>query len=194
MDIQPLMLEGRYVRLAPLQAGHLEDLLEVGLEPALWKWTLGFVASREDLANYIDAALAEQAAGASVPFAVVHRETGKAVGSTRYMSIAAAHRRLEIGSTWYGIPYQRTPVNTESKYLLLTHAFERLGCRRVELKTDALNEKSRRAIERLGAVHEGVFRKHVECYGGRVRDSAWYSIVDDEWPAVKARLEGLLAR
>lgn len=194
MLIQPVTLEGNFVRLAPLAEGHVEELAAVGLEPSIWKWTVDFIATKADLAAYIRGALADQAAGVSLPFAVIHKESGKAIGSSRYLAIAAAHRRLEIGATWYGVAYQRTAVNTEAKYLLLTHAFERLGCHRVELKTDALNERSRRAIERIGAVHEGIFRKHMLCYGGRHRDSAWYSFVDSEWPGAKARLEAMLAR
>lgn len=193
MKVAPVSLEGRLVRMEPLTTAHTDRLLEVALEPELWTWTLNVVRSRDELAEYLATALAEQAAGTSLPFAVIDKATGKAVGSTRFGNIEPAHRRLEIGWTWYGTKYQRTGVNTECKLLLLTHAFETLGARRVELKTDALNAKSRAAIERIGATLEGIFRKHGIAAGGRNRDTAYYSIIDDEWPAVKAKLEAFRA-
>jgi len=179
------------VRLEPLQLAHHEALCAVGLDPELWRWTLTMVRSADDLRRYIAKALAEQEAGRSLPFAIVDRASGAAIGSTRYANIERAHRRLEIGWTWLGTAYQRTGANTECKYLLLTHAFERLGCQRVELKTDARNAKSRAAILRIGATEEGTFRKHGIAVGGRVRDTTWYSIIDDEWPRVKAGFRDL---
>ena len=189
MQVAPVTLEGRLVRLEPLSLGHYEALCAVGLEPSLWKWTLTTIRTPEDLRGYLDTALAEQAAGKSLPFAIVEKESGRAIGSTRYANIEPAHRRLEIGWTWYGTAWQRTGCNTECKLLLLTHAFEVLKCQRVELKTDALNARSRTAILRIGATEEGTFRKHGIADTGRVRDTTWFSILDSEWPAVKARLE-----
>jgi RimJ/RimL family protein N-acetyltransferase len=146
------------------------------------------------LRNYISAALNRQADGVALPFAVVAREAGRAVGSTRYGNIDRSHRRVEIGWTWYGRAWQRTAVNTECKYLLLRHAFETLGCIRVEFKTDALNERSRKAILRIGATQEGIFRKHMVLPSGRIRDTVYFSITNDEWPKVKARLEEMLTQ
>jgi RimJ/RimL family protein N-acetyltransferase len=142
---------------------------------------------------YVETALAEQRRGVSLPFATVAQANDEVIGSTRYGNIAPADHRLEIGWTWYAAPYQRTAANTEAKLLLLTHAFEALGAMRVEFKTDALNVRSRTAIARLGAVEEGTFRKHMRTASGRIRDSVYFSIVDTEWPAVKARLTGKLA-
>ena len=141
---------------------------------------------------YIDTALEEQKRGVSLPFALIERATGRAIGSTRYGNIDRTHRRAEIGWTWVAREWQRTAVNTEAKYLLLRHAFETLGCIRVELKTDSLNERSRAAILRIGAQEEGIFRNHMITASGRIRHTVYFSIVDCEWPAVKARLESLL--
>jgi RimJ/RimL family protein N-acetyltransferase len=141
---------------------------------------------------YIDTALEEQKRGVSLPFALIEKATGRAIGSTRYGNIDRTHRRAEIGWTWVALEWQRTAVNTEAKYLLLRHAFETLGCIRVELKTDSLNERSRAAILRIGAQEEGTFRNHMITASGRIRHTAYFSIVDSEWPAVKARLESLL--
>jgi RimJ/RimL family protein N-acetyltransferase len=146
------------------------------------------------MGSYIGEALQAQAAGKALPFAVIDRSTGRAVGSTRFGNFEPAHRRVEIGWTWLGTPWQRTAFNTESKYLLLTHAFETLGVNRVEFKTDALNEQSRKAILRLGAVEEGVMRRHMVARNGRVRDSVYYSIIAGEWPDVKTHLLRLLGR
>jgi N-acetyltransferase len=192
MDWTPVTLTGSHVRLEPLSPAHESGLLEIGLEPDIWKWTASQVEDAAGMAKYIGAALREQDAGESIPFAVIDLASGKVAGSSRYMSIARAHRKLEIGHTWYGLAWQRTAVNTESKYLLLRHAFEVLGCLRVEFKTDALNERSRKALARLGAKEEGLFRKHMITASGRVRDSVWFSITDEEWPSVKSRLKGLL--
>lgn len=184
----PVVLEGRLVRLEPLTLGHHDALCAVGLEPELWRWIPTTIRSAADLLVYVETALAEQAAGTALPFAIIERSTGRAIGSTRYGNIAPAHRRLEIGWTWLGAAWQRTGCNSEGKLLLLSHAFEVLKVHRVELKTDALNAKSRAAIRRLGAKEEGIFRKHVVCDSGRIRDTVYFSILDDEWPAVKARL------
>lgn len=186
--MQPVTLDGRVVRLEPLVFAHLPDLTSIGLDPALWRWTLTRLDSPEAMRAYLDAALADQATGRALPFAIIDRATGRAIGSTRYLSLEPAHRRLEIGWTWLGRAWQRTAANTEAKLLLLTHAFETLDCLRVEFKTDALNAPSRAALARLGAVEEGTLRAHMITAGGRVRDSVSYSILATEWPAVKAHL------
>lgn len=138
---------------------------------------------------YVDAALAAQEKGFDTPFATVDEASGKAIGSTRFMNIEVQHRRLEIGSTWINPAYQRTGINTEAKYLMLQHAFVPLNCHRVEFKTDYLNQKSRDAILRIGAKHEGVFRNHMVMASGRIRDTIWFSIIGSEWPEVKVELE-----
>jgi RimJ/RimL family protein N-acetyltransferase len=189
MIVMPVTLEGRHVRLEPLAMGHLAGLAGIGLDEELWRWIPTAVRTEEEMAGYIETALKEQERGVSLPFALMEPASGRAIGSTRYGNIDRTHHRVEIGWTWVGRPWQRTAVNTEAKYLLLRHAFETLGCIRVELKTDSLNEKSRAAILRIGAREEGIFRNHMITASGRIRHSVYYSIVDEEWPAVKARLE-----
>jgi RimJ/RimL family protein N-acetyltransferase len=193
MNIQPVLLEGRHVRLEPLSLNHHAQFCQVGLDADLVRWTESYKPTREGVREYIEKAITMQAHGTALPFAVVSKEAGQAIGSTRYGNIDRANRRVEIGWTWYGRDYQRTAANTECKYLLLRHAFETLGCIRVELKTDALNERSRKAILRIGAKEEGIFRHHMLMPSGRIRDTAYFSIIDDEWPDVKARLESMLA-
>jgi len=192
MNVAPVMLEGSHVRLEPLARAHLAGLAQVGLEEELWQWIPVPVRTVEEMAAYIETALQEQERGVSLPFALIEKPTGHAIGSTRYGNIDRTHRRVEIGWTWVAREWQRTAVNTEAKYLLLRHAFETLGCIRVELKTDSLNEKSRVAILRIGAREEGIFRNHMIAANGRIRHTVYFSIVDSEWPAVKARLESLL--
>ena len=192
MNVAPVMLEGSHVRLEPLAKAHLAGLAQVGLEEELWRWIPVPVRTVEEMAAYIETALQEQERGVSLPFALIEKATGRAIGSTRYGNIDRTHRRVEIGWTWVAREWQRTAVNTEAKYLLLKHAFETLGCIRVELKTDSLNEKSRAAILRIGAREEGIFRNHMITAKGRIRHTVYFSIVDPEWPAVKARLESLL--
>lgn len=186
-------LAGRSVRLVPLTLTHLDYLCAVGLDPDLWQWVPTQVRRREDMTAYIHKALGERERGVSLPFATILVETGQVVGSTRYLNMDPANRRVEIGATWIARPWQRTVVNTEAKYLMLDYAFETLHCLRVELKTDALNERSRRAILRLGAKEEGTLRRHVITDTGRVRDTVYYSILDQEWPAVKGALQAKLA-
>lgn len=193
MTVTPVTLEGQRVRLEPLQREHLEGLAEVGLDAELWRWIPTAVRTREEMAAYIDTALQEQERGVSLPFALVERATGQAIGSTRYGNIERTHHRVEIGWTWVGRAWQRTAANTEAKYLLLRHAFESLGCMRVELKTDSLNERSRAAILRIGAQEEGIFRNHMITSSGRIRHTVYFSIIDSEWPGVKARLEAKLS-
>lgn len=192
--LEPIVLEGRNVRLEPLSHDHHADLLEVALESEIWLWTTERVRSPEDLTGYIERALAMRRSGTALPFATIARPIGRAVGSTRFASYEPAHRRVEIGWTWLGGGWRRTALNTEAKYLMLGHAFETLGCGRVELRTDVRNERSRAAIARLGAKEEGILRKHAVTNDGRVRDDVYYSILDDEWPEVKRRLEDRLAR
>jgi RimJ/RimL family protein N-acetyltransferase len=194
MRIEPVTLEGVHVRLEPLSLVHHEALSRVGLDGDLWRLSPTVVESAEDMRRYIEAALQAQADGTALPFAIVERGSGTVVGSTRYGNIDRPHRRVEIGWTWIGHPWQRTAINTECKYLLLRYAFETLGCIRVEFKTDVLNERSRQAILRIGAKEEGIFRNHMVTPTGRVRDSVYFSIVDREWPAVKARLEEMVQR
>src|SRR5580765_8345986 len=192
MIVTPVVFEGRHVRLEPLAKEHLAGLARVGLDEELWRWIPVPVRTVEELAGYIETALEEQKRGVSLPFALIEKATGRAIGSTRYGNIDRTHHRVEIGWTWVGREWQRSAVNTEAKYLLLRHAFETLRCIRVELKTDSLNEKSRAAILRIGAREEGIFRNHMITASGRIRHTVYFSIVDSEWPVVKARLESLL--
>ncbi len=194
-DPQPIVLEGDHVRLEPIELRHAADLYEAGNDEAIWryKW-VPMPQSLDEVRQWTEAVTQSMANGNEIAYAIVSKTDRRAIGSTRYLDIRPAHRTLEIGWTWIGTKYQRTIVNTECKYLLLGHAFEQLGAVRVQFKTDARNERSRRAIERLGAVKEGVLRKSHTTHNGYIRDSVYYSIIDDEWPAVKQRLEGYLAR
>ncbi len=186
------VLTGRQVRLEPLSPSHLDGLCAIGLDAPLWQWTTNRIQDREEMRDYIETALDEQQRGVSLPFVTLLTATGQTVGSTRFANMDLKNRRVEIGWTWIGVPWQRTAVNTEAKYLMLCHAFETLGCQRVEFKTDALNSRSRQAILRLGAKEEGVLRRHMVTYSGRLRDTVYFSILDDEWPSVKARLQAKL--
>ena len=194
MQIAPVTLVGRHVRLEPLALAHLDALCAVSLDPDIWRWMPAPVTNRDELRAYFEEALRGQQAGVMLPFATVAQADHRVVGCTRYGAIERVHRRVEIGWTWVARPWQRTAINTEAKYLMLRHAFESLGCIRVELKTDALNERSRAAILRLGAREEGTLRQHFIVVGGRLRDTVYYSILDREWPEVKARLETRLAQ
>ncbi len=192
MIVAPVTLEGRHVRLEPLSQGHQAGLADVGLAEELWRWIPTPVRTAEEMSAYIATALEEQARGVSLPFALIEKSSGRAIGSTRYGNIDRTHHRVEIGWTWVAPEWQRTGVNTEAKYLLLRHAFETLGCIRVELKTDSLNEQSRKAILRIGAREEGTFRNHMITGSGRIRHSVYFSILDSEWPAVKSRLQTMM--
>ncbi|HXV85121.1 MAG TPA: GNAT family protein [Gemmatimonadales bacterium] len=194
MDVHPKTLEGRHVRLVPLAPEHHQALCQVGLDAGLWEWTTTQVRTPESMRDYIEEALRYQQAGTCLPFTVIHRADQRVIGSTRYGNIDRANRRLEIGWTWYGRPWQRTAVNTECKYLLLRHAFESLGAIRVELKTDSLNQRSRAAILRIGAREEGTLRNHMITWSGRLRHTVYYSVIETEWPDVKRRLEEMLSR
>jgi RimJ/RimL family protein N-acetyltransferase len=193
-QLEALTLDGRVVRLEPMREEHVDELWEVGRDPELWRLTVSIVSSREGMQAWVRAALAEQAAGRALPFVTRLRQEGRIVGSTRFGEYAPRHGRVEIGWTWIARTWQRTAVNTEAKMLMLRHAFETLGLNRVELKTDVLNQASRRAILRLGAKEEGVLRRHAITDDGRVRDTVYYSILREEWPAVRDRLAGLLER
>jgi RimJ/RimL family protein N-acetyltransferase len=183
-------LEGRLVVVEPLGPEHENDLWEAAQDPQVWRWLpWNAAADRESFHRWLEDALARRDAGLDVPFAVVDRRSGKAIGSTRFLTLRPEHRGLEIGWTWNASSAWGTGANTEAKLLLLRHAFETLGCMRVEFKTDALNERSRAALEALPACFEGIFRKHMLVRDGAVRDSAYYAITDDAWPAVKTNLE-----
>jgi len=189
----PLTLEGSVVRLEPIRREHTELFWSVAKNDLedIFRWIPYSMKTRADFELLVEKALSEQERGESVVFTTVERSTGHTIGSTRFMNIDRANRRVEIGSTWIAKPWQRTAMNTEAKYLMLQHAFETWGCARVELKTDALNEKSRNAILRIGAKEEGTLRRHLVTWTGRVRDTVYFSILDHEWPEVKTRLEGM---
>jgi N-acetyltransferase len=191
-----ITLEGKVVRLQPLLREHTPVLWDIAKDAHedLFRWMPYSLHSAADLQSAVDKALSEQELGLSVPFATTERSSGRVIGTTRFMNMDRANRRVEIGSTWIAPAWQRTAINTEAKYLMLRHAFEQWGCIRVELKTDSLNQKSRTAILRLGAKEEGTLRQHVVTYTGRLRDSIYFSILDKEWPEVKARLEEKLAQ
>lgn len=194
MDLAPVVLEGDVVRLEPLRLDHAEALSAVGLDPSLWALTTIRVHTPAKMRAYVEDALTEQRAGASLPFATVERATGRVIGSTRFGNITPAHRRVEIGWTWIAPAWQRTAVNTEAKLLMMKHAFDTLGCRRVELKTSALNLRSRNAMLRIGAIEEGTLRQHMINSDGSNRDSVYFSVLDSEWPVVQARLRTFLDR
>ena len=186
-------MTGRVVRLEPLSEVHIPDLAKVGLEEKIWRFMVyGKMETSEHLSAWVHELLELQALGTDLPFAVIHLASGCAIGSTRYLNIEHIDRSLEIGGTWYGLDYQGTLVNTECKYLLLRQAFEVLGCVRVQFKTDLRNLHSQHAIERLGAVKEGVLRNHMILPNGYIRDSVFYSILPQEWPEIKQKLESRL--
>jgi RimJ/RimL family protein N-acetyltransferase len=190
----PVTLSGSVVRLEPIRREHQQLFWDVAKDDVeeVFRWIPYAMKTPEDFRRLVDKAFAEQDRGESVVFATVERSSGRVVGSTRFMNIDRGNRRVEIGSTWIAPAWQRTAVNTEAKYLMLRHAFEAWGCIRVELKTDALNQKSRNAILRIGAKEEGTLRRHLVTWTGRVRDTVYFSILDDEWPEAKRRLQGLL--
>lgn len=190
MDIHPITLTGRVVRLEPLAETHVPELTVAGQDENIWRhMPYGNIGTEAQMLGLVRELLGRQARGTDLPFAVMHLADNRAVGMTRYMDIQPTHRGLEIGGTWYNPAYQRTAVNTECKYLLLRHAFEHLGCIRVQLKTDLRNERSQHAIERIGAQREGVLRQNVLMPDGYKRSSVYYSIIDSDWPTVKVKLE-----
>ena len=191
-ELTPCVLTGESVRLEPLSLDHHAALTEAVRDPSVGRWMTQPLANADDMRRFIEDALRAQENGSAVPFATIDRATGTVVGSTRFGNIDRAHRRVEIGWTFLAPAWQRTRINTEAKYLMLRHAFEKHGSIRVEFKTDALNERSRTAILRLGAIEEGTLRNHMIVAGGRLRDSVYFSILDREWPVVKAGLEAKL--
>jgi RimJ/RimL family protein N-acetyltransferase len=194
MNVEPVVLEGDRVRLEPMQRDHLDALLEAGRYEELWRWTRSNATTLETMSAYMDEAFTEAGNGTALPFVTIDKPSQTIVGSTRFANIDHNNRRVEIGWTWISPHFQRTYINSEAKYLMLRHAFDVWDCVRVELKTDVLNEQSRTAMLRLGAIEEGVLRRHVMTYNGRFRDTIYYSILDHEWPAVRARLEARLRR
>ena len=195
MDPQPITLHGKHVRLEPIGPQHATDLFRVGADEEIWRYSSrpAFV-SEEDAREWVESCIARNDHEERVQFAVVDQTEDRAIGSTGYLDIDRPNRALEIGMTWYGTNYQRTAVNTECKFLLLRHAFEDLGALRVCLKADHRNTRSRRAIERIGAVREGMLRNHRIARDGANRHSVYYGIIDSEWPRVRDRLQAMLAR
>lgn len=195
MNLTPPTLAGSVVRLEPLDYRYITDLTEAGQDENIWLYMrYGIVNTEEKMRGMIADLLAQQQRGTDMPFVVIYLPAGRAIGMTRYLNIEAHNRAVEVGGTWYGPSYQRTRVNTECKLLMLRYAFEQLDCIRVQLKTDLRNERSQRAIERLGAVREGVLRDHVILQDGTIRSSVYYSILAREWPSVKQHLLNLLER
>ena len=194
MSEHPIFLEGRHSALVPMELAHVDALLEIGLEPSIWQFTLANVTNRPEMESYVRAALDDRDKNNAIPLVTMAKTPSGlvAVGSTRFFNNEQSNKRVEIGHTWIAPAWQRTVINTEVKYLMLRYAFETLGYNRVEFKTDATNMKSRTAIKRLGAVEEGTFRMHSIATTSRVRDSVYFSIIAPEWPAVKAGLEAKL--
>jgi RimJ/RimL family protein N-acetyltransferase len=194
MNVTPITLEGRWARLEPLHERHADDLAAAAGDEEIWRYMPASLMDIEQVRAWIAETLALQSSGAVLPFAIVEQSSGRAIGSTRYLDIRPKDRGIEIGWTWLARSAWRTAINSECKYMLLRHAFETLGCIRVQIKTDARNQRSRRAIERIGGQFEGILRQHIALRDGTYRDSAYYSILHNEWPAVKEQLEGKLQR
>ncbi|MGH8458015.1 MAG: GNAT family N-acetyltransferase [Nevskiales bacterium] len=193
MIVEPIILAGKHVRLEPLSADHVPGLLRVSTHAEIWRWMPFTLQSEEQWQGFLKVALKMVEAKTALPFVIFAKATDSLVGATGYWYIDRHHRRLEIGASWVTLEWQRSGINTEAKHLLLRHAFEQLGCIRVEFKTDSLNKKSRTALKRIGATEEGLLRNHMLQPDGRKRHSVCFSIIDEEWPTVKARLEGLMA-
>ena len=194
MELRPVVLEGDLVRLEPLAPSHIAGLWAAAQHPAIWRWLPFRVASEAEVAQLVAFSSAAAEKGGMLAFAQILRATGEIMGSTSYLAVEPAQRRLEIGATWLNPRHQRTGANTEAKLLLMRHAFETLACERVEFKTDSKNEASRAALARIGAQEEGTLRSHMTRLDGSRRDSVYFSVIAPEWPRVRARLEGLLAR
>jgi RimJ/RimL family protein N-acetyltransferase len=188
----PVTLDGRLVRLEPLTLEHAGGLAEIALDPAVWRWTRDQPTTEDELRAYLERALTAGREGREVPFVQLERATGRPIGSTRFLNISRDDRRLEIGYTWIGRAWWGLGVNPDAKRTLLAHAFDDLGAHRVEFKTDALNGRSRAALRAIGATEEGVFRRHALTSGGRVRDSAYFSVIWEEWPKVRDQLDALI--
>jgi RimJ/RimL family protein N-acetyltransferase len=194
MQLAAITLEGKHVRLEPMRVGHIAALNKAAADPRIWEFTSAVARTPAEMQKYVDTALDWQQAGTAVPFATMTRDTHEVIGSTRFANIDVTNRRAEIGWTWLHPKWWRTAINTEAKYLMLRHAFETWNCIRVELKTGTKNVRSRDAILRLGAKEEGVLRRHIIQPDGSYRDTVYFSILDDEWPDVKQKLETLLAK
>lgn len=193
--VEPVTLVGKHVHLEPMTEDHIPGLTEIGVGQTFWEFMVyGRMETEDDMRGWVHDILSRAEKGTDLPFVAIHLASGRVAGATRYLNIMPKDRGLEVGGTWYGPEFQRSPVNTECKYLLLTHAFETLGCIRVQLKTDLRNERSQKAIERIGAKKEGILRNHMILPDGRIRHSVFYSILDTEWPDVKNRLEEMMAR
>lgn len=195
MDVKPITLVGKYVRLEPLSEVHVAGLAEIGIGQDFWNFMVyGNINTEADMQNWVRDILKRAEKGTDLPFAVIHLASGRVAGATRYLNIMPNDFGLEVGGTWYGLDFQRTAVNTECKYLLLSHAFETLKAIRVQLKADSRNERSQRAMERIGAVREGVLRNHMILPDGHIRHSAFYSILESEWEGVKKNLEEMMKK
>ena len=195
MDVKPVILEGKHVRLEPMTEAHVPDLAEIGAGQTFWDFMLyGNINTVDDMHHWVLDILSRAEKGTDLPFVAIHLASGRVAGATRYLNIMPNDRGLEIGGTWYGPEFQRTPLNTECKYLLLLHAFETLGCPAVEFRTHWLNHQSREAITRLGAKQDGVLRSHTRSADGALRDTVVYSILEHEWPMVRNALESRLAK
>ena len=195
MEVKPVVLTGKHVRLEPLTDAHVPGLAEIGIGQNFWHFMLyGDMNTEADIRNWVLDILGRAEKGTDLPFVAIDLASGHVAGATRYLNIMLNDRGLEIGGTWYGTEFQRTVINTECKYLLMTHAFETLGAIRVQLKTDSRNERSQRAIERIGAKKEGVLRNHMILPDGYIRHSVFYSVLDTEWPDVKKNLEAMMKR
>jgi RimJ/RimL family protein N-acetyltransferase len=195
LEVKPVVLTGKYVRLEPMTEEYIPGLAQIGVGQPFWDFMVyGDVNSLEDMKNWVHEILSRAEKGTDLPFVAIHLASGRVAGATRYLNIMPKDRGLEIGGTWYGLDFQRTAMNTECKYLLLQHAFETLGCIRVQIKTDLRNDRSQKAIERIGAVKEGVLRNHMILPDGRIRHSVFYSILDTEWPQIKVRLQEMMER
>jgi RimJ/RimL family protein N-acetyltransferase len=198
MLIEPTVLSGEIVRLEPLGAAHVPALTRVGLHPELWQWTTTRIENEREMAEYVHTALDCVRAGTALPFVTIAQATGEVIGTSRFANIDRANRRVEIGWTWVTPEWQRTGANVEAKLLMMEYAFERLGCIRVEFKTDSLNQKSRRALLGIGAKEEGTLRNHMVVWDGRLRHSVYFSVIESEWAGVKSllqqRLESAKAR
>lgn len=193
--VKPVTLQGKHVGLEPMTEAHVPGLAQIGIGQSFWDFMLyGNIQTEADMRNWVLDILSRAEKGTDLPFVAIHLASGRVVGATRYLNVMPKDRGLEIGGTWYGTDFQRTPVNTECKYLLLSHAFETLKCIRVQLKTDKRNERSQKAIERLGAKKEGILRNHMILPDGRFRDSVFYSILDTEWADVKKNLEEMMTK
>jgi len=195
IEVKPVVLIGKHVRLEPMTEAHIPALAEIGVGHQFWSFMVyGRMETADDMRGWVMDILSRAEKGTDLPFIAIHLASSRVAGATRYLNIMPKDRGLEVGGTWYGLEFQRTSVNTECKYLLLKHAFEALGCIRVQLKTDLRNERSQKAIERIGAVKEGVLRNHMILPDGRYRHSVFYSILDTEWPNVKKKLEEMMNR